>query len=369
VKTDSTHTPLIALVIFAHNESCIIERSVQSASNALEVGDAIFIIADDCTDDTARLAKQAGGQVFIRDGGASNGKGAALAWFVKYHWNAIKDFSRLVILDADTFIEPDFIKQIKDNMNENDQVLQCFVSPCDYESTSISTLIALSEIVEQSIFDRIRARLGWSVRLRGTGMVISPLQLASVSDQVQTEVEDIALTLLFAEKYIHIKQLPSVAVHDPKPMETTAASRQRARWFRGQWSALWTYKGSILKIIGQGPKGWLLINSLFLKPRWLMMVIKIMLAIACSRITILAAFLWLLVSSETILFLIGIFRLKERRFFLKAIIHFPEFIFMWLKGIILSLKQQPWLRVRETQIVQADCGPDQQPFSNSPVLH
>jgi cellulose synthase/poly-beta-1,6-N-acetylglucosamine synthase-like glycosyltransferase len=223
--------------------------------------------------------------------------------------------------------------------------------------------------VEQSIFDRIRSLLGWPVRLRGTGMVISPRLLASVSDRVKTEVEDIALTLLFAEKNIPIQQLAAVAVYDPKPMETSAASRQRARWFRGQWSALWTYKSSILKIIGQGPKGWLLINSLFLKPRWLMMVIKIVLAIASYRLPILAAFFWLLVSSEMILFLFGIFRLKERQFFFKAIIHFPEFIFMWLKGIILSLKHQPWQRVREPQNIQDGCGPDQQPFSNSPVLH
>jgi cellulose synthase/poly-beta-1,6-N-acetylglucosamine synthase-like glycosyltransferase len=359
----------VALVVFAHNESFIIQRSVLSASKALECGDAIFVIADGCTDDTARLAKQAGAQVLIREGVSSSGKGAALAWFIKYHWNAIKDFSRLVILDADTYIEPDFIMRIKTQKNNTDQVLQCFVSPCGYEGAPISSLIALSEIVEQSIFDRIRSLNGWSVRLRGTGMVISPQQLASVSERVQTEVEDIALTLLFAEKNIHIQQLAVVAVHDPKPMETTAASRQRARWFRGQWSALWTYRGSILKIIGQGPSGWLLINSLFLKPRWLMMVIKIILAIAFNRLPFLAAFFWLLASSELILFFIGILRIKEKQLFLKAIIHFPEFIFMWLKGIVLSLKQQPWLRVRETQNIQDDCDPDQQPFSNSPVLH
>jgi cellulose synthase/poly-beta-1,6-N-acetylglucosamine synthase-like glycosyltransferase len=369
VKTDSTTIPLIAFVVLAHNESCIIERSVQSANKALEVGDAIFVIADSCTDDTAMRAQMAGARVLIREGGKINGKGAALAWFVKYHWNVIKDFDRLVILDADTFIEPDFIKKIKTKLHGTDQVMQCFVNPSDYEGTPISTLIALSEIVEQSIFDRIRSLLGWSVRLRGTGMVISPQQLASVSDRVKTDVEDIALTLLFAEKNVPVQQLVDVAVYDPKPMETSAASRQRARWFRGQWSALWTYRGSILKIIGQGPKGWLLINSLFLKPRWLMMVIKIILAIACYRLPILAILFWLLVSSEFILFLIGILRLKERRFFLKAIIHFPEFVFMWLKGIILSLKQQPWLRVREIQKIQEDCGPDQQPFSNSPVLH
>ena len=159
--------------------------------------------------------------------------------------------------------------------------MQCFVSPSDYEGAPISTLIALSEIVEQSIFDRIRSLLGWSVRLRGTGMVISPQQLASVSDRVKRKWRILPSLCCSQRRTYLFNNWSMLRCMTPNPWKLSAASRQRARWFRGQWSALWTYKGSILKIIGQGPNGWLLINSLFLKPRWLMMVIKIILAIAC----------------------------------------------------------------------------------------
>lgn len=140
-----------------------------------------------------------------------------------------------------------------------------------------------------------------------------------------------------------------IEVFDPKPTETAAASRQRARWFRGQWAALWLYRHSILKIISQGPGGWSLIGSLFLKPRWLMMMIKILLGCMTLHVLPLSVFIWSIFSIESILVVIGIFQLKEKRAFLKAIIYLPGFVLMWLKGILLSFQRIQWLRVRQSK--------------------
>jgi len=40
--------------------------------------------------------------------------------------------------------------------------------------------------------------------------------------------------------------------------------------------------------------------------------------------------------------------MRERNIFLKAILHLPGFVFMWLGGILLSFRRRSWLRVRET---------------------
>lgn len=348
--------PRVALLIFAHDESFVIEKTVTAACKALETGDAIFVVADHCTDDTASCAEKAGAQVFIRDHGSAQGKGAALVWFIKYQWHVLYEFNRVVILDADSFIESDFIKNIKGHLDETEQVMQCFVSPIEYEHSPISTLIAFSEMVEQSVFERIKSKLGWPIRLRGTGMVVSPKDLLSVSNQVETEVEDIALTLLFAEKNFKIKPLADVLVYDPKPVAALAASRQRARWFRGQWAALWHYRNATFKIISQGLGGWSLISSLFFKPRWLMMALKITLAVASIRMPGLTASFLFLLSIDLILYMVGFFQLKEKMPFLKAFIYFPGFVLMWLASIFLSFQRLPWLRVRESKIAPGSIG-------------
>jgi cellulose synthase/poly-beta-1,6-N-acetylglucosamine synthase-like glycosyltransferase len=246
-------------------------------------------------------------------------------------------------------IHPDFVRKIKAQWNGRDQALQCFVSPVGFEHSSISTLIAFSELVEQTVFDGLRSFLGWPVRLRGTGMVISPKLLSSVSDRVQTEVEDIALNLLLAENGIRVKRINSAVVYDPKPTEAAAATRQRARWFRGQWAALWQYRSTVAKIAAQGPAGWSLLGSLFMKPRWLMLALKIVLALVFFRLPLVSGTLGSLVLCDLLLILGGLFRMRERNIFLKAILHLPGFVFMWLGGILLSFRCRSWLRVRETR--------------------
>jgi cellulose synthase/poly-beta-1,6-N-acetylglucosamine synthase-like glycosyltransferase len=351
METNFSNLRSIAIVIFAHNEAPVIQKTVQFAKSALDQEDALFVIADNCTDDTAAIAHAAGAKVYRRDNISPYGKGAALSWLTRVHGNILKKYWRLVILDADTLISPDFLNDLKNQISNDTNVFQCFVYPIGYEHSPISTLIALSEMIEQSVFNRLKSFLGWPIRLRGTGMVIHPELLCSIASQVQTDVEDIVLTLLITEKNINIAQLSSIYVYDPKPVETSAASRQRARWFRGQWTALWLYRSAILRTLSQGIKGLSLIATIFLKPRWLMMTIKFFLALFCYQVPILAAFWVLLFSLDILLISIGILSSKERMIFIKTLIFIPGFVFMWLRSIRLSFQRLPWLRVRDPSFI------------------
>lgn len=338
----------IALIIFAQNESILIQSTVSAAKKTLRARDALFVIADNCTDNTADLAREAGAEVFIRQQELPHGKGAAISWFIQNYPERYGNYSHLVILDADSKINLDFLDRLEKSLGESIDVGQCYLAPVDYESSALSKLIALSEIVEQTIYDRIRAGLGWSIRLRGTGMVFRPQVLHDVSDRIDTEVEDIALSLLMAEKHLIVKPLFDAPVYDPKPSGINAASRQRARWFRGQWLALWRYRGVIWKILGKGLNGWSVIASVFLKPRWLKLTVMILLAIVLFKIPVLSIILFSLAIWECLLFFLGVVLMPERWSFVKALFFLPEFIFMWIKGIFLSLQRTKWFRARRT---------------------
>jgi cellulose synthase/poly-beta-1,6-N-acetylglucosamine synthase-like glycosyltransferase len=343
----STSRP-IAVLIFAHNEAPVIQKTVQRALGALESGDVLFVVADNCSDDTASIAHSAGARLFRRDNASPHGKGAALSWLTQLHGNILKKYWRLVILDADTLITSDFIANLRLNITDDSTVYQCFVHPIGYEHSPISTLISLSELTEQSVFNRLKSFLGWPVRLRGTGMVISPALLCSISKQLQTDVEDIVLSLLISEKNINISQLSSVPVYDPKPIDVSAASRQRARWFRGQWTAFWIYRSAILRNLTLGPKGWSLIADIFLKPRWLSMLLKLSLALFCLPFPVLTAFWAFLFFFDFFLIAAGILSSNQRWFFIKTLIFIPGFVLMWLRSITLSFQRHPWLRVRDS---------------------
>ena len=281
-----------AVVILAHDEAGVIETTVQSVVLAQAPGDALYVIADNCSDDTAMIAAQAGACVLERQGESITGKGAALKWFVMQKGDLLERYDLVVILDADNHVAPEFLREIK-GAYQSDGVMQCLVQPVGYHGSPLSTLIALSEIHEQKTVDAIRVNFGWPVRLRGTGMVMSPRLLSIVSDMIDTEVEDIALSLLFAARGIPVYRNTQICIKDPKPRESVLASRQRARWFRGQWAAFWLYRREVMILITRGPAGWSLLSNLFLKPRWLADMILLVLALAAFQFSWLLAVLFL----------------------------------------------------------------------------
>jgi cellulose synthase/poly-beta-1,6-N-acetylglucosamine synthase-like glycosyltransferase len=337
----------VAVLILANNESNVIVATVESVRQALDPQDAVFVIADNCQDDTALRAAAAGAIVFERQTGTPYGKGAAIKWLVHQAWDQLGSYELLVILDADNRLPSDFMRAVKEEYSGED-ITQCLVLPVDYQGSSLSTLITLSEIHEQKTIDSIRTRLGWSVRLRGTGMVIPPHLLKLVADEIDTEVEDFAMSLLFVARGIKIRRNNRASVLDPKPRQSVLASRQRARWFRGQMLAFWRYRREILQLIKRGPIGWAMLDSLFMKPRWLIDMLLTLLAILLIRVSwFLAGFVFARVFIDLLCLIYTIMVSKERTSFLKAILHVPGFIWMWLRGILLAFQKSTWLRVRD----------------------
>lgn len=335
-------------MILAHNEAEIITETVQQIQSSLSPEDRLFVVADHCKDHTAKLAQVAGAKTFQRFDGISDSKGAALMWFVKKERHHLEQFDKLIVLDADTRIEKHFIKDLKNILSENVLVAQTFVYPVFSDNSPIAKLAALSELHGQYVSDRIRSFLGWSVRLRGTGMVIAPELLFQLSaDSLNTQVEDIALTLLFAARKIKIARIHTVSVWDPKPSSSVDASRQRARWFRGQWLSLWQYRREIAKIFAHGPDGWFLLSSLYLKPKWLVLLISFLLYIFLVRVHWLA-YLFLVFFLVNIAYLLtGFIIISERKLFFSTIYYLPKYVWMWLRGIYLSFRSTTWLRARK----------------------
>ena len=337
----------IALLILAHDESVVIRDTVAAAHNALTPGDTLFVVADNCTDDTAGKAHNAGARVIIRNNGVANGKGEALAWFLSQYRDELLNYCMVVILDADSMIPPDFIRIIISNISEESQALQCFVYPLYENKAPIGKLAALSELLDQYVSDNIRTALGWPVRLRGTGMVLKSETLIDMGNRLQTKVEDIALSLLLTARGIRIQRINDAVVFDPKPRTSDAAARQRARWFRGQWQAMWQYRREIVRVLVKGPAGWSLLSSLFLKPKWLVLTTSLLMALTLSHWPWLALFFWVHFLLGLLYVLLGLSLIPDRKIFIRAMFHAPAYVWMWLQGITLSFRPSSWLRARK----------------------
>ena len=105
------------VIIAARNERAVIANliaSIRQQDYPEELVD-IFVIADNCTDDTAEVAREAGATVFVRNNTELVGKGYALDYaFHRLHTEyADRGYEGYFIFDADNLLERDYIKGIR----------------------------------------------------------------------------------------------------------------------------------------------------------------------------------------------------------------------------------------------------------------
>ena len=354
----------LAVVIPAQDEADVLESTLRSLKRVIGPCDQIHVIADHCQDATAAVAKQTGAHVHIRSDNGPVGKGPALNWWLKQTSVESSSEQVIVVLDADTRVAPGFFAVIRDRFARGAAVVQARIEPSIPAKTPIALLASLSEIVEQRVYDRLRSRLGWSIRLRGTGMAFRRSVLEEISGRLHTVIEDVELTVLLGAARVFISFVSETYVIDPKPEDETGAVHQRARWLKGQFHVLLSYPYELLRLLAQGPSGWSLVGSVLLKPKTLIFPIKIALFSCAWLMATRMEGRWLLLALvpligavglllECAALLYGLGFVNDKLSTIYALVVAPVYLLLWLKSLILALaSKETWLRSRNGPISQ-----------------
>ena len=113
-------------IIPAHNESNVIKNLVESLKRQdypKELYD-IYVIADNCTDDTAKIAKDAGAIVMERNDPEHKTKGYALQWFLQKKIEENAQYDAFCIFDADNIVDKNFLKSMNKKLCQGEDVVQ-----------------------------------------------------------------------------------------------------------------------------------------------------------------------------------------------------------------------------------------------------
>ena len=240
-------TPRIRVraVVPAHDEESVIE-GISADLAAQEYPDDLFesiVIADRCTDGTARRAGDHVGVAVRSTGGG--GKGAAISWYLDA--NPLSDEELLVVLDADNRIDPDFIGRIAAANQDGHDVIQAYLDVTNPDASAIALANALTYWASNRSVQLARSNLGWSCDLGGTGMAVSGRALAGVDGVADDLTEDLALNVRLNLAGYRTHFLHAVRIRDEKPVSTDASVVQRARWVRGKRSVQRAYGGSVVR--------------------------------------------------------------------------------------------------------------------------
>lgn len=157
------------VLVPAHNEELVIAHGLEAIMAARRPRDLVLVVADRCTDATARVARSFGALVLERGADEEPGRAAARQAGLEHardlEWDAV------LMLDADSVIEPGFFSACERVLASGTPAVQARSESS--RGRGIAMEASLAAFTLQGItIPRGRDRLGLSVRLRGTGMAI-----------------------------------------------------------------------------------------------------------------------------------------------------------------------------------------------------
>lgn len=221
------------VMIPAHNEQEHIHLSVTSALNQdypkelLEV----VVLADNCTDQTARLAAKHGAQVLERTVPEFAGKHHAIRWFLKQR--DLADIDALVILDADTAMQPQYLSGLDVPLREGALAAQGYNGVLNPDQSMFTRLTYITNTMKNRLYYSGKAVLGLSVPLMN-GMAISTKVLAQQGFEAQSVAEDFETYLRLAGEGVRVRFVPQSKIESLKAAGFDEAYQQRIRWSAGQ---------------------------------------------------------------------------------------------------------------------------------------
>lgn len=221
-----------AIAVPAHDEGSVIGDTVRRL-RALDYPPDLFavhVVADHCADQTASLARQAGAQVHERRSGDRSGKGAALSWL--FQRILAETYDAVVIFDADTQVDPAFLRVMDARLAGGDQVIQGQHVISNPEDGWFPALTWAMFLVDNRFQNWGRASLGWSAKHMGDSICFRADVLQEMGwGAGLTEDYHLRQRLLLAG--LRIAYEPATVGYGEAPQTWGQAQAQRARWLRG----------------------------------------------------------------------------------------------------------------------------------------
>lgn len=236
-----------AVIIAARNEENVIGKlidSLKKQSYPSEYFD-IYVIVNNCTDNTAREAKKAGAKVISCTEKVST-KGEVL----KYTFDLFKDNNKIdayAIFDADNIVHHDFLAKMNDMINSGYSVAQGFRDTKNISDNWLTSSYAILYYFQSLFLNESRYNMGRSSFLNGTGFVIKKEVIDKHGFNPKTVTEDVEFTAMCAINNEKIGFATDAITYDEQTNSFDVSWKQRKRWSFGTMECLREYFPILLK--------------------------------------------------------------------------------------------------------------------------
>lgn len=247
----------IAVLVAARNEENVIKGLLDtlfSQDYPKELYE-VFVVADNCTDATAEVARSCGATVYERQNNAERGKGYALDFILKrIAADRGEDaFDGYLVFDADNLVEPNFLTEICKTFAGGYDVVSSYRNSKNYGKSWLAAGQGMWFIRDSRIMNRARMKIGSCTFVSGTGFVFSnALRKKYGGWPFHTLTEDGEFTSANAVERVSTAYCGTAQFYDEQPVGFVQSWKQRLRWCKGGLQIFGLYLGKLIRGIFTG---------------------------------------------------------------------------------------------------------------------
>ena len=249
-----------AVLIAARNENAVIGdliHSIRVQNYPQELID-IFVIADNCTDNTAAIAQEAGAIVFPRFNTEQIGKGYALDYGVtciREHYSE-NEYEAYFVFDADNVLDVNYFREMNKVFDGGAIASTSYRNSKNFGSNWISAGYGVWFLREAKYLSQARLTLNTSCAVSGTGFFVSAKIIEKMGGWkfhlLTEDIEFSTYSILHGER---IAYCPTAMLYDEQPITFRDSWNQRFRWAKGFYQVFGKYGLSLVKGVFTNPKG------------------------------------------------------------------------------------------------------------------
>ena len=359
----------IAVLIAARNESAVISNLIASlmAQDYPKEHYRVFVVADNCTDNTAEIARAAGAIVYERFNSVEKGKGYAVDYLIKKINEDYKDSlpDAYIVFDADNLVEKSYITEMNKAYCAGYDVVTSYRNASNYGANWRAAGQGMYFLRDARVMNYARAKVGTNTFVAGTGFMFSRRLAEEYGGwPFHTLTEDGEFTMHNAVNGARCAYCHNAIFYDEQATDLKTSWNQKLRWCKGGLQIFRKYLKKLIRGIFSSKIISCFDMTMCLTPAYVLSL----LAVTVNTIGIITLFFlgtpwyellftagWLVAGAYLSLFVFGLFvtiadwkRIKAHP--MKKILYiftFPVFIFSFIPPAAVALfKKVEWTQIK-----------------------
>lgn len=224
-----------AIIIPAHNESSVISGTVEHLLSKLDYPKElydVFVCADNCTDDTFDLAKQAGAICYKRFETDPNKRKASypIKLLIDEVLKSEKGYDAVIKFDADNIPCQGYLRAMNDALGDGVEIARAHEAPSNMGQNVWTSVSSCYYARDSRLACNFRERVGWNSMLSGAGMMVSTKVLRETGGwDAMGGIDDSEFTIRRLKERRHINYVADAVVYEDQPSSHADSSARNAR--------------------------------------------------------------------------------------------------------------------------------------------